>query len=225
MGRAWRRVSCEMSGLGVRRPWQRQQAFSTSTRHGGLTPIAALALDLHLALGHVLDRPACLDRAGPRSSSRSSADPSLAYSSSALISSQFSLPPLSRPFMCTRCQRPLSLLPVELELEVALGQLLVRVAVGRPAAAIPDDDAAGAVLALGDAALELGVVERVVLDVHGEALVVGRQARAPGDGPALQHAIELEAQIVMQPARGVLVHDEQIARSCAAACRAAPRCA
>src|SRR5207302_15172 len=62
---------------------------------------------------------------------------------------------------------PLELAAAELELEVALGQLLVRVALGRPASTVPDDDAAGAVLALGDAPLELGIIERVVLDVNG----------------------------------------------------------
>src|SRR5262245_32336513 len=105
---------------------------------------------------------------------------------------------------------PLELAAFELELEVTLGQLLVRVAVCRPAAAVPDDDAAGAILAFGNAALELGVIERMVLDMHREALVLWRQARAPGDGPALQDAVELEAQVVVQTARGVLVHDEQL---------------
>ncbi len=68
---------------------------------------------------------------------------------------------------------PLELATLQLELEVALGELLVWIAFRRPAAAVPDDDAAGTVFAFGNAALELGVVERVVLDMHGEALVLG----------------------------------------------------
>src|SRR6185503_5015983 len=69
---------------------------------------------------------------------------------------------------------PLELAAAELELEMTLGQLLVRVALRRPASAIPDDDAAGTILALGDATLELGVVERMVLDPHRQALIPGR---------------------------------------------------
>ena len=99
---------------------------------------------------------------------------------------------------------------LQLELEVAFRQLLVGITFGRPLPAVPHDDAAGAVFAFGDAPFELGVIERMILDVHRQALVIGRQARTPGHGPALQHAIELEAQVVMQPARSVLLDDEQM---------------
>ena len=61
----------------------------------------------------------------------------------------------------------------------------MRIAHRLPGALVPQHHRAAAVLALGDRALELAVVERMVLDVHGEALV-GRIGRGPlGDRPAL----------------------------------------
>src|SRR3546814_8669412 len=43
-----------------------------------------------------------------------------------------------------------------------------------------------------------------------EAPVRRVQARALGHGPALQHAVELEAEVVVQPACGVLLDDEAV---------------
>jgi hypothetical protein len=48
----------------------------------------------------------------------------------------------------------------------------------------------------------------MVLDMDGEPLLARHQARALGDGPALEHFVELEAEIVVQPARRVLLDDE-----------------
>jgi len=50
-------------------------------------------------------------------------------------------------------------------------------------AGVPDDHRAGAVFALGDAALELEVVERVVLGLDGEPLVARVERRALRHGP------------------------------------------
>ena len=97
------------------------------------------------------------------------------------------------------------------EIEPALLQPAHRVALGLPAAAVPDDHLAAAVLALRDLALEVGIVERMVLDVHGEPLVAGHQARAAGDGPARQRVADLEAEVVVQPPRRVLLHHEGVA--------------
>jgi hypothetical protein len=57
----------------------------------------------------------------------------------------------------------------------------VRIAVGRPSAAIPDHHGAAAILALGDGALERVVFDRMVLDVDREALFVGIEAWPAGD--------------------------------------------
>ncbi len=83
----------------------------------------------------------------------------------------------------------------------------------RPPATVPDDHVAAAVLAGRDDALEVGVVERVVLHMNGE--VAGRQDRAwgPGDGPTHQHTAHLEPEVVVQPAGAVALHDEPADRS------------
>ena len=66
-----------------------------------------------------------------------------------------------------------------------------------------------AVLALRDDALERAVLERVVLDVHRQALARRGSRLGPlGTAQLLQHAVELEAEVVVQPRRVVLLDDE-----------------
>src|SRR5439155_1307095 len=61
------------------------------------------------------------------------------------------------------------------------------------------------------------VLEGMVLDVHGEPLFVRAHRRPLGHGPALQHAVDLQAQIVVEPPRRVLVDDEPAATGLARA--------
>src|SRR5262249_29338334 len=77
-----------------------------------------------------------------------------------------------------------------------------------PGAAVPEHHGAAAVLALRDDALEAPVLERVVLHVHREALVGGIEARSLRHRPALEHALELESEVVVQPRGGVLLDHE-----------------
>ena len=95
-------------------------------------------------------------------------------------------------------------------MEVAGGHRVERVvALGeRPRSPVPDDHVAAAVLAGGDHALEVEVVERVVLDVGRQALHVGVERRTLGHRPAEQDARRLQAEVVVQPARPVPLHDE-----------------
>ena len=76
--------------------------------------------------------------------------------------------------------------------------------------AVPDAHRARAVLALGDLALELQVLERMVLGVHRQAVVLGRLGQAVGDGEGDEHAVVLEAQVPVQ-ARGVVLLDDETA--------------
>ena len=151
-----------------------------------------------------------------------------ANSSSDFISSHGSVFSPRLGLRRTRCQRPLSRAPVEREGEVALRQPLARIAVRHPAAAVPDDHRAAAVFALGDVALEIQIGERMVLGAHRQPLLAQRQARAARHRPALERAVELEPQVVMQPARIVLLHDETAPAVVRAAAgvgmRAAPAC-
>lgn len=48
----------------------------------------------------------------------------------------------------------------------------------------------------------------MILDLDGEPLLAGDQARAASHCPALQHAADLEPEVVVQPAGGVLLDDE-----------------
>src|SRR2546429_3830073 len=114
---------------------------------------------------------------------------------------------------------PLQLVAEQLELELAARDLLA----GRlwfqklEPAGVPHDRRPGPIAALGNDAFEVGVLDGMVFDVHGQTLLV-RAHRGPlGHGPALQHAVDLQPQIVVEPARRVLVDHEP-----AAAGRAGP---
>ena len=104
------------------------------------------------------------------------------------------------------------LVAAQLELQVAVAIALARVAVGQPGALVPDDHLAGAVLLRRDRALERVVRDRVVLDVNRHAPVVRVEARPLRHRPALHRAVELEAEVVVQPRRPVLLHDERARR-------------
>src|SRR5580693_3540216 len=106
---------------------------------------------------------------------------------------------------------PFQLLPMKLEFEMALGEALVRIEDRRPCAPIPDEHRAAAVFALRDRAFERTIVERMVLDLDREPLLAGDEARAAGHRPALQDAVQFEPEIVMEPPRIVLLHDEAVA--------------
>ncbi len=95
------------------------------------------------------------------------------------------------------------------ELEGALPVFGLRVADRDPAAPVPDDHGAGAVLALGDRLLEVGVFQRMVLDVHGQAPDLGVERWPLGHRPAPQCVAELQPQVIMQAPRGVLLDHEQ----------------
>ncbi|BBU46509.1 hypothetical protein PPTS312_44240 [Pseudomonas putida] len=51
----------------------------------------------------------------------------------------------------------------------------------------------------GDGALERGVIEWVIFDMHREALHFWIEARPLGYGPAFKGAIKLQTEIVVQP--------------------------
>src|SRR3984893_3320981 len=85
---------------------------------------------------------------------------------------------------------------------------LLRIAVRLPSATIPNDHRAGTIFALRNIALKIEVFDRVVLGANRKPLFTGRQARAFGDCPAFQTSVHLEPQIIMQPARRVLLNDE-----------------
>src|SRR5699024_1913559 len=73
---------------------------------------------------------------------------------------------------------------------------------------IPDRDLAGTVLALGDPSFEIGVLERMVLRLHRQTVVLRIGRRALRQGPGAEHSFVFEAEIPVQSARVMLLDDE-----------------
>ena len=61
---------------------------------------------------------------------------------------------------------------------------------------------------LGIVAVEVQVLQRMVLGVHGEAVLAGRVGQAVGHREGHQDAVVLEAQVPVQARGGVLLDDE-----------------
>ena len=104
----------------------------------------------------------------------------------------------------------LQFLTMKLELEVALLEAPMWIADRRPRPLVPDDDRAAAVFAFGDCALEVAIFERVVLDRDRQTFFARHQARAARDRPALEHPVQREAEIVVEPRRVMLLHNEEV---------------
>ena len=99
-------------------------------------------------------------------------------------------------------EAPGELLALDVEVQIALRDGLGRIdpGLGAPPSPVPDDDVAAAVLAGRDHALEVGVLDRVVLDLHREPADARVERRSLGYGPADEDTVELEAQVVVQSA-------------------------
>ena len=99
-------------------------------------------------------------------------------------------------------EAPGELLALDVEVQIALRDGLggIDPGFGAPPSPVPDDDVATAVLAGRDHALEVGVLDRVVLDLHRQPADARVERRSLGHGPADEDAVELEAQVVVQPA-------------------------
>ena len=108
-------------------------------------------------------------------------------------------------------ERAVQLLPVELELELPVVDGTGRVGgvrVGTVGAPVPDDDVARAVLAPRDDALEVEVVERMVLDVDREPPLARVEARPARDRPGREHALHLEPEVVVEGGGAMTLDDE-----------------
>ena len=123
------------------------------------------------------------------------------------------LPATARP---DEHPRTLELLPQQHELEIALRELAIGIGLipepslgdRRPDALVPDHHGPAAVRALGDHALELVVVHRMRLGLHGEPLDGGIERRPLGDRPGEHHPAVLQAEVVVERGRAVLLDDE-----------------
>jgi hypothetical protein len=75
-------------------------------------------------------------------------------------------------------------------------------------APVPDLDGARPVVSLRDLALEVGIVERVILDVDGQRSPARLERDALGDSPAGEGAAALQPKVVVEPPRVVPLDDE-----------------
>src|SRR5581483_1806582 len=103
------------------------------------------------------------------------------------------------------CPRPLEPFAVESHGEPAVLLLLQQVV----RAAVPDLDRSRAVLPLWDLALEAPVVERMILDVHGQRAHARLEGKPLRHGPRRERPVAFEAEVVMQPARVVALDHER----------------
>ena len=94
-------------------------------------------------------------------------------------------------------------LAVEGRDHLAVAELL-----GIEGASVPDTHRARAVLALRDVALELEVLERMVLGPNREPVLVRVRRDPARQRPGGERALVLEAQVPVQAAGVVLLHDE-----------------
>jgi len=97
------------------------------------------------------------------------------------------------------------------EMQMPLAQLLVDIALGGPHAAVVAIHVAGTVVAFGNIAFEIRVGQRMVFHLHRQALYRRIEAGFLRHRPALQHAVDLQAEVVVQPPRRVLLHHEDAA--------------
>ena len=107
-------------------------------------------------------------------------------------------------------ERPATPELVAPELEEELAVLDTMLAAGDldPDTLVPADRRARAVLALGDDPLELRILQRVGLHMHGKPLVRRIRGGPLRDGPGLQDAVHFEPQIPVERAGVMLLHDK-----------------
>src|SRR6185436_15667635 len=105
---------------------------------------------------------------------------------------------------------PTQLLPVHLDVQLTRRDCGAQIVGPQwlPGAGVPDDHVATAVLAGWDDALKVDVLQRVILDVDSHPAHGGVKGGSLWHRPADQHAVDLEPQVVVQPARPVALYDE-----------------
>jgi len=98
---------------------------------------------------------------------------------------------------------------LQLEEEFPLLHSLSGVADRSPAPAVPHDHRSGTVIPLRDHSFKSPILERMILHQYRQPLVRGIEGRAFGNRPRPENSVDLQAEIVVQPSRSVLVHHEE----------------
>ena len=79
-------------------------------------------------------------------------------------------------------------------------------------AAVPKHHAACAVVAGRNVAFEIAIFERMIFHVSREVLGAGIEGRPFGNGPRFQHAVDFEAEVVVQAGGIMALHAEVVGR-------------
>src|SRR5438477_3495822 len=82
---------------------------------------------------------------------------------------------------------------------------------------IPNHDSAAAILAFGNDALELQIVDRVVLCLKASARLTILERNSLRHRPRLQHVVHFQSKVVMEMTCCVFLHNESAAASLSAA--------
>ena len=153
-------------------------------------------------------RPEATDRSGANTASPS---PSVAYLSRCFdqqpVGSLPSVPVMLHPH---KDETPVQTFAIERELEIAFFQCLFwrHRALRLPISAVPQLHRTATILAFGDRAFEVPVIQRVVLNLDCEALVMRVQGRTFGDSPRFEDTTEFKTKIVVQPRGRMLLNDK-----------------
>ena len=158
------------------------------------------------------DRAAGVAGGGIAASSASASAPGFSSESRPLISSQLSwwLRWLGLGFSRTRVNLPSQALAKQDKFDFSVAKAFVGLDQRFPGAAVPGLHGAGAIMSVGDGALEVGIVQRVVLDMNGDALVGGVQGGPFANGPAPEHVVVLQPEVPVQTGAAglMLLHHE-----------------
>ena len=107
---------------------------------------------------------------------------------------------------------PFKLLAVELELEVAFGVPLSRIALRLPDATVPEHDRPSSILSLWDYSLKTTIFYRMVLHMYRKPLFGRLEARTFRHCPALENPVKFQAKVIMKMACSVFLDYIKIAR-------------
>src|SRR3546814_11726810 len=86
-----------------------------------------------------------------------------------------------------------------------LGEALLGVSRRLPLSAIPEDNGAAAIFALGARPFKIAIFQRVFLDVDGQPLFAGHQAWSTRHRPAPHHPVQPKPQLLIPTARALLL--------------------
>ena len=99
-------------------------------------------------------------------------------------------------------------------MKMALFEILGAFSLDRcPVPLVPEHHRTAAIFTLGDRAFKTGIGQGMVLGPHRQPLVIGIEAGPLGHGPALEDTVQLQTEIIVQPAGSVLLHDEAVRRT------------